>query len=375
MHKPFTEQLPLSRLEAPSQPISLKRFDPSGLFGQNVQFSRLVTHGVVLSLILGMVSLGGFKELASRQLEAPQYVPPAVTTEVERGQTNERPLTLPRSFNKRTSLLFPIPIPNTIIPEPEAAPIVVSSDEIQNYAVQPGDTVFGIALKFDLAPETILWANPILEDNPDLLRLGQELTILPVDGIYHQVGGGDTIAAIASTFKVDPETVIDFRLNHLDPENPVIYPGQWLVVPNGIKPYVPKVVSAAAVNAPDGVLSGSGNIQWPASGSVTQEFWSGHRALDIGAWKGAPIYAVDDGYVVAAQWDDTGYGRMVVIDHGNGLKSLYAHLNVFFVSVGDEVTKGQQIGSMGTTGRATGPHLHFELLVNGVKRNPWGFLP
>jgi len=241
--------------------------------------------------------------------------------------------------------------------------------------VQSGDTIYGIAARFGLSPETLLWANPSLEDNPDLLYLGQKLTILPVDGVYHQVAAGDTLQDIAATFQVAQETIINYPLNNLDPENPVITPGQWLVIPGGVKPYVPRYVSVSAANAPADARTGTGSFQWPTNGTITQEYWSGHRALDIGAWMGAPIYAADAGYVVAAQWDDTGYGRMIIIDHGNGFKTLYAHMEVLYVSAGDEVAKGQQIGEMGSTGNSTGPHLHFEIILNGVKRNPWGFLP
>lgn len=370
MQNPLTESFLLSRPEETSPATLLKRLPLSKLFEDGGQRSRWITHGVVLGLVFGMVTLGGLK-LSQRQLEAPRYIPPRPLAEVEIVADNGKPLTLSGILRNRTGVLLPEAVPHTIIPErPE--PFV---EEIRTYQVQPGDTVYGIALEFGLSPETILWANRRLEDNPDLLQMGEELIVLPVDGVYHQVGGSDTIAGIAAIFKVEPEAIINYHLNELDPENPVIFPGQWLIVPGGVKPYVPKIVSAAAVDAPAGALSGSGNFRWPASGTITQDFWSGHRALDIGAWDGAPIYAADAGYVVAAGWDDSGYGRTVVIDHGNGFKTLYAHMDVFFVSVGDEVTQGQQIGKIGTTGNSTGPHLHFEILSTDVKRNPWGFLP
>jgi murein DD-endopeptidase MepM/ murein hydrolase activator NlpD len=261
-------------------------------------------------------------------------------------------------------------VPHTIIPER-----TIRIEEISAYAVQSGDTVYGIALKFGLDPETSMWANNQLENNPDVLSVGQELTILPVNGVYHQIGGTDTISGIAASFKVEPEAIINYSLNNLDPANPIIYPGQWIVVPGGIKPYEAKYIAASVVNAPSGAQQGSGSFRWPASGDVSQDYWSGHRALDINAWNGAPIYAMDSGYVVAVGWDNSGYGRMVVVDHGNGIKSLYAHLSNYYVNVGDEVAQGQQIADMGQTGNATGPHLHFEIMIDGVQRNPWGYLP
>jgi len=261
-------------------------------------------------------------------------------------------------------------VPHTIMPalRPRA--------EITTYVVKPGDTIFGIAAQFGIKPETIMWANGrFVEDNPDLLRVGQELIILPVDGVYHQVGKGDTIEKIAATFKVEPSAIINYPLNNLDKDDPQIQVGQWLIVPGGTKPYVPRRVVAYEGPIPEGANRGTGSFGWPASGSISQGYWGRHRAIDIGSWEGAPVMAADSGFVVAAGWDGSGYGRMVLIDHGNGFQTLYAHLKVFYVKVGDSVAKGQKIGEIGTTGNATGPHLHFEVRQNGIQRNPFGFLP
>jgi len=268
------------------------------------------------------------------------------------------------------AILMRAAVPYTIMPaqRPRA--------EITTYVVKPGDTIFGIAAQFNIKPETIMWANGrFVEDNPDLLRVGQELIILPVDGVYHQVGKGDTIGKIAATFKVDPSAIIDYPLNNLDKDDPQIQVGQRLIVPGGTKPYVPRQVVAYNGPIPQNANKGSGSFGWPASGSISQGYWGRHRAIDIGSWEGAPVTAADSGFVVAAGWDSSGYGRMVLIDHGNGFQTLYAHLKVFYVKVGDSVAKGQKIGEVGATGNATGPHLHFEILQNGVQRNPFGFLP
>jgi murein DD-endopeptidase MepM/ murein hydrolase activator NlpD len=249
-------------------------------------------------------------------------------------------------------------------------------EEISTYAVKSGDTIFAIAYQFGINPETIMWANGrFVEDNPDLLRVGQELVILPVDGVYHQVGKGDTVEKVAAAFKVEPAAIIDYPLNNLDSDNPQIQVGQWLVVPGGTKPYVAREVVAYSGPIPDGVNKGSGAFGWPASGSISQGYWDRHRAIDIATWEGAPVEAADSGYVVAAGWDDSGYGRMLLIDHGNSFQTLYAHLKVYYVKVGDSVAKGQKIGEVGTTGNASGPHLHLEVRQGGVQRNPLGFLP
>ena len=263
-------------------------------------------------------------------------------------------------------------VPHTIIPERPR-------DQVSRYTVQSGDTIFGIAAQFGLAPETIMWANGRLEDNPDLLRVGQELVVLPTDGVYHQVGSGDTIEKIAAAFKADPAAIINYSLNGLNADNPQLAVGQWLVVPGGTKPYIPRTVVAYNGPIPDNASKGTGTFGWPAAGRITQGYWDRHRAVDIGAWKGAPALAADSGYVVEAGCDkggcDSGYGRMIVIDHGNGFQTLYGHLQVFFVQVGDSVAKGQKIGEVGSTGNSTGPHLHFEVRQKGVQRNPFGFLP
>ncbi len=257
-----------------------------------------------------------------------------------------------------------------------AIPAERPREEITTYVVKSGDTIFGIADQFTIQPETIMWANGrFVEDNPDLLRVGQELIILPVDGVYHQVGRGDTVEKIAGAFKVEPAAIIDYPLNNLDEDDPQIEVGQWLIVPGGTKPYVARQVVAYSGPIPQNASKGTGTFGWPASGSISQGYWDRHRAIDISSWEGAPVEAADSGYVVAAGWDDSGYGRMLVIDHGNGFQTLYAHLKVYYVKVGDSVAKGQRIGEVGVTGNSTGPHLHFEVRQGEAQRNPFGFLP
>ncbi len=275
--------------------------------------------------------------------------------------------------------------------EVQAAPVGVSSpaqrpetnpsqsarrESIETYVVRPGDTVLGIAARFHLAPETIQWANPSLESNPDLLRVGDRLVILPVDGVLHVVRPGDTLSSIAAKYKVPMEAIASYPLNKMESINTPLSVGQQLVVPGGQKPYIPRQVVAYNGPVPQGASQGSGVFGWPTDGVLTQPFWSGHRALDIGAWTGTPILAADSGYVIAARtgWN-FGYGNMVMIDHGNGYVTLYGHMNSIFVRQGENVAKGEQIGTVGNTGNSTGPHLHFEIRYQGVPRNPMPFLP
>jgi murein DD-endopeptidase MepM/ murein hydrolase activator NlpD len=257
-------------------------------------------------------------------------------------------------------------VPITLIPE---RPRV----DIAEHLVVAGDTLYGIAKEYGLSAETIMFANG-LEQNPDLLRLGQKLVILPVNGIMHTVAAKDTLDKIAKTYKVKPEAIVSYELNHLDLKNPQIAVGQKLIVPGG-KKEIPQVATVYRGTAPRGAKTGTGKLIWPTSGSLTQAFKPLHKALDIARGVGTPIKAADNGYVVTAGWSNVGYGNYIVIDHGNGLQTLYGHLSRIYVKPGDVVTRGAVIGAMGTTGNSTGPHLHFEVIKRGVKVNPRGYLP
>ena len=250
---------------------------------------------------------------------------------------------------------------------------------IQTYTVQAGDTVLGIAEKFSLQPETLQWANPDLEANPDMLSIGDQITILPQDGVLHTVRPGDTLAALASTYSVDVAEIVGNELNRLPNANTPLIVGQQLVIAGGTKPYARREVvgiTTSVMDVPAGAEVGSGNFGWPASGSISQRYWGGHPALDISGRLGAAVTAADGGFVTVAGggWN-AGYGNHVIIDHGNGFATLYAHLNSIFVSAGENVSAGQQIGTLGNTGNSTGPHLHFEIRYQGAPRNPYNFLP
>lgn len=249
--------------------------------------------------------------------------------------------------------------------------------EVETYTVRAGDTVLGIAARYGLQPETIQWANPELEANPDMLRIGDRLVILPVNGAVHVVQPGDTLSSIAARYKAPVQDIVDMPLNNLSDINMPISVGSQLIIPGGTKPYIPRQVAVYSGPIPSNATRGTGSLGWPTSGIITQPFWNGHRAIDIGAYTGTPVTAADSGYVVSSQtggWNN-GYGNMVTIDHGNGYVTLYAHLHSIYVRQGENVSKGQQLGTVGNTGNSTGPHLHFEVRYQGVPRNPFNYLP
>ena len=246
--------------------------------------------------------------------------------------------------------------------------------EIISYRVIGGDSVIGIAKRFGISPESVLWANERSELNPDFLRIGQELVIPPATGVLHEVKTGDTINALAKLYKADSAAIVALEANGLTAPY-ALTPGQRILVPGGEKPYTPKVVYGYSGLIPTNARRGSGTFGWPISGVLTQQFWTGHRAIDIGARSGSAVTAADNGYVILVANDDYGYGKHVMINHGNGFETLYAHLSVILVSPGQSVGRGQAIGLSGSTGRSTGPHLHFEVRYLGTQRNPFNYLP
>jgi len=250
-------------------------------------------------------------------------------------------------------------------------------ETIAVYSVQQGDTILGIAAQYGLQPETVIWANPEIERNPDRISVGDQINMLPVNGVLHTVRQGDTLSSIASKYKVDIEAITGYSFNNLESATDSLTVGTEIIVPGGEKPLVAQqVVAAYSGPIPSRATKGSGVFAWPTSGNVTQGYWGGHAAIDIGSWTGASVKVADAGYVtyVGYGWS-SGYGNHVIVDHGNGYSTVYAHLNSVFVSPGENLGRGEQLGTVGNTGNSTGPHLHFEIRYQGVRRNPYSFLP
>ena len=248
-------------------------------------------------------------------------------------------------------------------------------DRIINYKVRKGDTLSKIAKKFGITVETIKWANNLKGDR---VKVGQVLKIPPVSGVVHKVKPGETIYSIAKKYKVDPQNIVNFPFNEFaDPDTFALRPGQILYVPGGViveKKRTSPVSKRRYLAQVQAGVKGTGNFIWPATGRITQYPTWYHMAVDIANRSAPNIISADSGTVVYAGCLRYGYGCHVVIDHGNGFRTLYAHLSQIYVSVGQRVIQGQAIGRMGSTGRSTGTHLHFEIRRGRRLLNPLKFL-
>jgi len=270
--------------------------------------------------------------------------------------------------------------------------------DVITYTVETGDSLFSIADAYNLKPETLLWGNyTILKDDPHVLRPGQVLHVLPTDGTYYQWSTDDTLGSVADFFGVEPAVILEYPGNRFDlgiaTVNLEINDGSWLIIPGGqreTQDWGPPAISRD--NPASARYYGAGHCGTVYTGAVgtgtfvkpTPTGYVGaggytynppvHNGLDYSGSAGDSIYAVDSGVVVYSGWSDYGYGNLVVIDHGNGWVSAYAHLNDVYVYCGQSVFQGATIGPMGSTGNSTGPHLHFELSINGAKVNPQNYI-
>ncbi len=338
--------------------------------GQIPLLGRFTAH-LALILGFGLLLAGVNAQAGSAHRVAPNVASLALSTDTNASALVSEPvdtLFSPRPYHNADSRAQVVRYaqPHTAIPERPRL-------EIVTYIVQVGDTTESIAAGFGLQPTTIMWSNPEIEKAPDLLKVGQQLTILPLDGVYHTVAEGDSLGSIIEKYKASLLDVVNCPFNKfpMDDDLPV---GMKIIVPNGTKPFETRKVTTYEGPAP-AAASGLGVFYWPASGTISQGYWWGHRAIDIAHSVGAAIVASDSGYISFAGWTDIGYGYLIVVDHANGYQTYYAHLSNMFVVEGEVVSAGQVIGAMGNTGNSTGPHLHFEVRYNGYPTNPWIYLP
>lgn len=289
-------------------------------------------------------------------------------------------------------------MPGTVVlrptgPEQSASAPRPARTGVETYVVKAGDTLGSIARDNAVDVGTILWANNLSERQ--YIRPGDTLRILPVSGVAITIRKGDTLAAIADRYNGTVDEII--KINQLNSE--IVPVGKELIIPGGEPPVVvqnrtiavarnsgrlqengvaaqrQEAPSASPVSKPGDATESPNKpktkLLWPTSGHViTQYYGWRHTGLDLDGDYTSPLYAAEDGVVDIAGWNSGGYGLMVLIAHSNGMKTRYGHASKLFVKTGDQVKRGQVIAMMGSTGRSTGSHLHFEVYVNGKRVNP-----
>jgi len=260
-----------------------------------------------------------------------------------------------------------------IVPEPGSETTAPKQQRPFVYTVQAEDTIGNIAAQFNISTNTILWANGL--NNKTTIKVGDHLTILPITGVLHTVSSGDTVLELAGRYDADLADII--ARNSLD-EDASLSIGQKIIIPDGyisprtappILPRDTRLVTDPNANVPPADASGPGLV-WPTTTKhIAQYFRWGHTGIDLDDRTRPPVYAAANGTIEFTGWLG-GYGNLIIVNHGGGLRTYYAHLEKFYASKGQTVAKGAAIAKMGSSGRSTGSHLHFEVRKHGRPVNP-----
>lgn len=362
--------------------------------------NRYVSHTVAILVILITIT----QNISIRTLRAEDFWTKSILPKLSPGQIPieeiiEEEIVIPEpSLNAaQTTELPPAVTPKTSQGAPSATPppILLSEDgavitkpeiaetfdtpkpreSVITYTVLPEDTIYGIAEKFNISVNTILWSNKLSARS--IIRPGDELKILPVTGVEHAVKSGQTISSIAALYDVPKEDIIE--VNRLS-EDGAIKIGMSIIIPDA-RPLPAPAPRKRPTTVPEFSLDrgwSGGGMLWPTvCRRITQYFmgWR-HTGIDIACSMGANVYAAEEGVVEKAWFNRGGYGNHIILKHSDGAKTLYGHLKAggILVSPGEYVKKGQVIGLMGSTGRSTGPHIHFEVIINGTRVNPFNRL-
>jgi murein DD-endopeptidase MepM/ murein hydrolase activator NlpD len=319
------------------------------------------------------IAVGGAVSGAAGAVAGIDGEPGATTDEVDGAVVDTGDLASTGSPDERLTIGGPFAADGTLVKPTSVDTTVADGKELMRlYRVKNGDTLTGIAQHFDVSMMTVWWANHLTSKND--LHIGQTLLIPPVSGVVVKVSASDTLDSLSLKYRVDPSDIIDAN----DLADPNLVVGQTLTIPGalagGIPAPRPKPVAHPAPH-PSTHRSGSGGgssrppaqytggkFHWPvAGGYISQYFHAGHYAIDIAADSGTKVMAAASGTVIFAGWKNNGGGYQVWIAHGSGLYTTYNHMSSVSVGRGQSVSRAQQVGRVGMTGNATGPHLHFEV--------------
>ena len=313
----------------------------------------LNTATAVLVLLLPYTAASSSRAAASpADVASPTFAAVAVASdELARAQTSSR------------GVIAGTRSPTTVAAE-EARAVVVRT-------IAKEDTLSSMANYYGLSLESLAYANGITEED-EALTLGHDLLIPPGEGALYTVKDGDTPEAVAQAFKVDPAVVYAYNRIYFEPEMFAV--GKMIFVPGAALPALKRTERPKQIAMPSNAQlpARTGRLGWPVNGVITQYFWWGHTGVDIAAPYGTAIVASDDGIVVATGPVAVG-GLRVCVQHAGGLRTCYYHTSAVYVSPGQQVARGQLIAAIGLTGVTTGPHVHWELIVNGVPQNPLAY--
>ena len=308
----------------------------------------------------------------------PELVSIAEAADEEGGQFN----------NLQSNIVTAVDNSTIIKPSFAIPPGIAAEGGVGRYVVAQGETISEIASRYGLSPEAILIANNINETA--YIKPGQELIIPAVNGLIYAPKPEDTLEGLLSKFKLKEENIDDL-LNTNEVETfedlvalpQIVIPQDSLTLPKELQKsktlYTIRTnergrLTLSTASAPSNLAGGSGSMIWPTtSRAINQGFSRRHNGIDISGLRqnpGPQIFASDDGFVEMAGWQAGGWGNTVVINHGNGFKTRYAHMATIDVVAGQTVSQGAILGRIGSTGRSTGPHLHFTIYKNGVGVSP-----
>lgn len=333
------------------------------LFPATSVFAPVALHGAYFSVMSGFGSFGGLLNRTAQSSEAAESPFNSQTVPLLRAASHTDPN--PAKGGGDITI-----VDGALLSETGPAGTLADIEEreqystaISLYVVRKGDTLSGIAKMFNVSVNTIRWANEL---SSGVLKEGQTLVILPVSGVRHTIGKGETLASIAKKYKGDINEITNY--NGLAAGS-TLAAGDVIIIPDG-EIAAPRATVRSAPLRGAGGPSIAGYYINPIPGGRKTQGLHGYNGIDLGAPPGTPIYASASGVVIVSRssgWNG-GYGVYVVISHGNGTQTLYAHNSRNIVGVGDYVSQGQVIGYIGSTGKSTGAHLHFE--VRGA-RNPF----